>query len=200
MKLALPILAFLTLLLASCTTYKTVNTYHHFTNEFDVVGQVQNPKIEVYHQIINDNLAIRMVNISDTNYLFNWSKSTVSINDRIITAGNGTTTTLIPPSKMFEVNIPLVEELKRQGIQLNNTAQPIVIKTYLTWSNMEEDQIYTNTYSLNRVRVDDKPSQKQGANTIAQSRIIEEISGGATFITLAGSVILLAILIDSTEE
>ena len=201
MKLHPPILVLCVFLLSSCYTYKTNSLYHNFTNEFDVIGQVQTDRIQVYHQVVGDDLSVKMVNISDTNYLFNWSKSTVSINNQLITTGTGIGTALIPPGKIFEVRIPFVQELQNQGISLLDTAKPIHVKTYLTWSDISEQNFYTNTYTMQRIGTSKSRSMEDGVNAIRTVETVEELSGGGTFFSIVlGTIMMAAVLMADEEE
>lgn len=200
MKLHLPILVLCVSLLSSCYTYKTNSLYHNFTNEFDAIGQVQTDRIQVYHQVVGNDLSVKMVNISDTNYLFNWSKSTVSINNQLITTGTGIRTALIPPGKIFEVRIPFVQELQNQGISLLDTAKPINVKTYLTWSDISEQNFYTNTYTMQRIGTSTSRSTEDGVNAIHTAETVEELSGGGTFFTIVLGTIMKAPVLMADEE
>ncbi|MGB1037939.1 MAG: hypothetical protein ACPGYY_04770 [Bacteroidia bacterium] len=202
MKLHLPLLVFLTAFFSSCYVTKTTNLYHHFTNEFDVVGEVQTEKIQVYHQIIGNDLSIKMVNISDSNYLFNWSKSTISINDRILPTVSRTGTSLIPSNNVFEISVPLVQELSNQGISLKDTSQAIVVKTYFTYSDVSEQTHYTNTYTFERISTSSTIMQKEGVNALKTTEQEEELQGGTTVMGLLLStfVVIVAATSDEPEE
>lgn len=166
-----------------------------------MIGQVQTDRVQVYHQIIGEDLYIKMVNISDTNYLFNWSKSTVAINNQLIPTGNGVETSLIPPGKIFELKIPFLSELRNQGISLLDTAKPIQVKTYLTWSDIAEENYYTNTYTMQRIGTSTSRSIEDGVNSIRTTEQVEEFSGGGAFFTiLVSTVLMVTVLVDNGEE
>lgn len=194
MKPILSLFALTALLLSSCTTTRLIPSYHVFTNEFDVVGQVENDQIEVYHQIIGEDLSIKMVNLSDTHYLFNWAKSTVALNNQIVTNGDNPEIALIPAGKMYETTFPLVYTLENQGLDLSNPNNSIKIKTYLVFSDINGHKYAMNTYTLKKLYTAQVPPREQGANYIQLNRTEQVKSGAGAFTTVSILFLLLIAL------
>lgn len=182
----------------SCTTVTYSARYHHFTNEFDVVGQVELLDIEVYHQMDLDLLSIRVINPSPNSYFFHKQETKVYINNDIIYLADNEETTILKNEVVSEVKIPLAWILKEGGIRIKDTSNQINIQTELLFSDFSKKNYFTNTYRLKRTNVNRVVNSKEGSNSIVEvvcqkrldlgKTLTNSTMGVVTFLAIAATI------------
>ncbi|MGB1037940.1 MAG: hypothetical protein ACPGYY_04775 [Bacteroidia bacterium] len=186
--------------LSSCKVTETTNLYHTFTNEYDVVGVQQSDVIEVYHQMDEEYLALKMLNKTDSNYFFDWSQSTLSINNKVLPIGGSRDTALLAPGEFYEAFIPLIYKLENAKVDLADTSTTITLTTHLNFLDKDGSH-FANTYTMYRLGSSEVLSgavaSQEGVNYLKTSKSRERISGKETIKTAGTGIVLIAIIIAS---
>ena len=196
--------------MSSCYVTKNKTVYHQFTNEYNVDFDRELFSIHVLHQLDDRHMVIKMTNNSDSNYLFNWSRSSILLNETIVplnstfinseliyerieslddtqivkkdiqVLNDSINTVLLPPNHIYKVMILLTAELHTAQISLSDTIIDIDIETRLTFSEPDESEYYTNTYNLERIGASTVKNEQVGLNTLKTRESYEELDGGKT--------------------
>ena len=186
------------LLLNACTTTTYTARYHHFTNEFDVVGQVELTDLEVYHQMDLNFLSIKVINLTNNSYFFHKQKTKVYINEDIIYLADNEEIAILKNKVVSEIKIPLALILKEGGISLKDTSNEINIRTELLFSDFSKKNYFTNSYRLKRTDVNRVVDPKEGSNSmveiVSQKRLdlgktlANSTMGIVTFLAIAATI------------
>lgn len=180
------------LFICSCTktVYKT--RYHHFSNEFEVQGELDLDSVEVYHQIYGNMLYVTMINKSSKPINFVAEKSNIHTENYQCKFTSASNENAIFPNGNKKLMIDMNSFFEASNI---NPAEQweIVIKTELFFTSSDKPIEYKNTYTLEKKGARKNLSKKAGTNAVAVMHDIERIDVGETikgFFTVTGLVVL----------
>lgn len=149
----LTIFLLLSILTSSCMKTVYIVKYHHFTNEFDIVGTVEVPTVEVYNQIYGNTLHVTMVNTGDEAIYFYPPTSSLKINNYTHTLGELKKSSEIRPGGSEQIKFDLNRLMNEAQIDLTKEGD-VRLTLNLGLSDANLSEYYVNTYKLQKQAID----------------------------------------------